>query len=299
MEQYVNSAYLERPPVLVRSIVLMKPVTWFPPMWAFFCGAIASGATQLAMGDIGRMALGMLFAGPIMCGLSQVINDYFDREIDAINEPDRLIPSGMVSMLQVMLTIVVLSLVAFAIALFLGRGVILLSAIGLFAAMAYSAPPIRAKRNGWSGNTLVAISYEGLAWVAGHLAFAELTPASLLIVSFYVFGTIGIMGINDYKSIDGDRDGGIFTMPVLYGPFRAAWLIVALMNIAQLGVITAFIAWQNWIIAAGLIGILLIQLPMQRFFLRDPLENYLKFSAIGVSFFVWGMLVAAIGLRAV
>jgi len=268
-------------------------------MWAFLCGAIASGATQLELSDVGRMLLGMAFAGPVMCGLSQVINDYFDREIDAVNEPDRLIPSGMVSMQQVMLTIVALALVAFGIAIFLGRGVVLLAAIGVVTATAYSAPPIRAKRNGWVGNTLVAFSYEGLAWIAGHLAFAALTPASLLIAYLYVFGTHGIMSINDYKSIDGDSKGNINTMPVLYGPVRTAWMIVITMNLAQLGVILSFVVWQNWPIVFVLLAIMLIQLPMQRFFLKDPLDNYLKFSAIGVSFFVWGMIVAAIGVRAV
>jgi len=282
----------------MRSVAIMKPITWFAPMWAFLCGAIASGGTSLALGDIGRVMIGVALAGPIMCGLSQVINDYFDREIDAINEPDRLIPSGVVSIQQVMLTIAVLSLIGVSIAWFLGEGVLLLTSIGLLTATAYSAPPTRAKRNGWAGNTLVAISYEGLAWLAGHLAFAALTPASVLVAALYSLGAHGIMSINDYKSIDGDRETGIRTIPVMYGPERAAWLIVITMNLAQLGVLAAFIYWGQWWTVALLIGVMLIQVPTQRSFLQDPMERFLKFSAIGVSFFVWGMLVAAVGLSA-
>lgn len=297
MDQPLKNDSLARPPVLIRSLTLMKPITWFAPVWAFLCGAIASGGTSLTYGGLAQIVLGMIFAGPIMCGLSQVINDYFDREVDAINEPDRLIPSGMVSIQQVMLTIVALSVAAVVIAALLGRGVLLLTGIGMLTAVAYSAPPIRGKRNGWYGNTLVAISYEGLAWLAGHLAFAALTPGSLLIAVLYSFATHGIMSINDYKSIDGDREIGIRTIPVQYGPQRTAWLILATMNLAQFGVIAAFVFWQSWVIVAALIVVFLIQLPMQRFFLKDPIENYLRFSAIGVSFFVWGMLVAAIGLR--
>lgn len=293
-----TSIRAERPSWIARSIKLMKPVTWFAPMWAFLCGAVASGATGLNLSDLGIIFLGMLLAGPILCGLSQVINDYFDREVDALNEPDRLIPSGMVSIWQVFFTVAVLIPAGAAIALYLGRGVILLMGLGLVLAMVYSAPPIRAKRNGWFGNLVVAISYEGLAWLAGHLAFASLTGPSILIAVFYSFGAHGIMSINDYKSIAGDRASGIRTIPVIYGATRAAWMIVLTMNIAQAAVIGAFFVWGKWVMVLVISGIMLLQLPIQRRFLQDPTENYLKFSAIGVSFFVWGMLAAAVGLRA-
>src|SRR3954464_15685202 len=98
--------------VLARSLALMKPVTWFAPVWAFVCGAIGSGATSWSIHDVGRIALGTLLAGPILCGLSQVVNDYCGREVDALNEPDRLIPSGLVSARQVFVTIGVLAVLA-------------------------------------------------------------------------------------------------------------------------------------------------------------------------------------------
>ncbi len=286
-----------RPPVLARSLALMKPITWFAPMWAFLCGAVASGAVEFTVGDILRVILGLVMAGPILCGLSQVINDYFDREIDAINEPHRLIPAGLVTIQQVMITILLLAPIGIGIALILGRGVLLFTGIGLLLALAYSAPPIRAKRNGWAGNTVVAIAYEGLAWLAGHIAFAPLTGPSILLAGLYSFGAHGIMSINDFKSIDGDRKTGIKTIPVLYGPQGAAWLIVITMNLAQLGVIVAFAAWGQWFAVLGISAILLAQLPLQRRFLNNPMENFLKFSAIGVSIFVWGMLASAVAVR--
>jgi chlorophyll synthase len=287
-----------RPPVLARSVALMKPITWFAPMWAFLCGAVASGAVELALGDIFRVLLGLVMAGPILCGLSQVINDYFDREIDAINEPHRMIPAGLVSIQQVMITILLLAPIGVGIALILGRGVVMLTGIGLLLALAYSAPPIRAKRNGWAGNAVVAVAYEGLAWLAGHIAFAPLTGPSILIAALYSLGAHGIMSINDFKSIDGDRRTGIRTIPVLYGPRKAAWLIVITMNLAQIGVIAAFALWGQWFAVLGISAIMLAQLPLQRRFLRNPSEYFLKFSAIGVSIFVWGMLASAVAVRA-
>ncbi|PJF27291.1 MAG: bacteriochlorophyll synthase [Phototrophicales bacterium] len=293
-----NAAFTAvRPPVLARSVALMKPITWFAPMWAFLCGAVASGAVEFAIGDILRVLLGLVMAGPILCGLSQVINDYFDREIDAINEPHRLIPAGLVTIQQVMITILLLAPIGIGIAMILGRGVLLFTGIGLLLALAYSAPPIRAKRNGWAGNTVVAIAYEGLAWLAGHIAFAPLTGPSILLAALYSLGAHGIMSINDFKSIDGDRKTGIKTIPVLYGPKGAAWLIVITMNLAQLGVIVAFAAWGQPFAALGIGAILLAQLPLQRRFLNNPMANFLKFSAIGVSIFVWGMLASAVAVR--
>ena len=135
--------------------------------------------------------------------------------------------------------------------------------------------------------------------MAGHAAFAGLTWPSILIALLYSLGAHGIMSINDYKSINGDKDGGVSTIPVLYGPQKAAWLILITMNVAQIAVIAAFLYWQIWWIALAITIILLVQLPTQRNFLRNPGENYLKFSAIGVSFYVWGMMAAAIGLRLV
>jgi chlorophyll synthase len=300
MEQPITTTpplVLEKPPLLKRSIALMKPITWFGPTWAFLCGTIASGATTWGWGDFGRILLGMLMAGPILCGFSQVINDYCDREVDALNEPQRLIPSGRVSTAQVFVTMGLLLLAGLLLSLYLN--VFPFVALGIFLAVIYSAPPIRAKRNGWVGNLVVAISYEGLAWMAGHAAFGTLTSGSIAIALLYSFGTHGIMSINDYKSIAGDKLSGIKTIPAQYGAGRTAWIIVGMMNVAQTIVILLFVLWGQWLVVAALIALFLLQLPTQRAFVKEPTKQYLKFSAVGVSFFVWGMMAAAIGLRLV
>ena len=73
---------------------LLKPVTWFPPMWAFLCGAISAGANLLDNALL--LTAGIILTGPLVCGASQVVNDWYDRHVDAINEPNRPIPSGRV-----------------------------------------------------------------------------------------------------------------------------------------------------------------------------------------------------------
>ena len=47
---------------------LLKPITWFPPMWAFMCGAVSSGAGL--DGRLWFVAGGVLLAGPLVCGTS-------------------------------------------------------------------------------------------------------------------------------------------------------------------------------------------------------------------------------------
>lgn len=290
---------LSRPSAFARSIALMKPVTWFAPSWAFLCGSIASGASQWTFYDISRIALGTLLAGPILCGLSQVINEYYDRDVDAINEPNRPIPAGLVSMRHVFVTIGVLAALAIGITLILGAQVALPVAVGLIFAVLYSVDPIRAKRNGWIGNLLVAVSYEGLPWLAGHLAFGPLTLPSVIMAALFSIGTHGIMTINDFKSIEGDRVLGIRTIPVQLGVWGATWTSLLTINVAQLFVIMTFLVWGKWVVAAIIGALFLAQIPAQHRFMQmeDPRARAIFYNASGIMLFVWGMMVAAIGLR--
>jgi chlorophyll synthase len=301
IEPTAAPAVIARPssrfPVLSRSLALMKPITWFAPAWAFLCGSLASGATAWSVDNVGRIALGTLLAGPVVCGLSQVVNDYCDREVDAINEPDRLIPSGLVSTRQVFVTIGLLAVLALALALVLGAQVALLTGIGMVLALIYSVHPLRAKRNGWIGNALVAISYEGLPWLAGHLAFGGLTVPSVIVAALYSVGAHGIMTINDFKSMEGDRLSGIKTIPVMYGPWGASWLAVLTMNTAQLFVMMIFAVWGRWLVFLIIAALFVAQLPFQRRFMRDPVANAVFYNASGTTLFVWGMLAAALGVR--
>ena len=58
------------------------------------CGAASSGQYSWALEDILKAATCMLLAGPLMTGYTQTLNDFYDRDLDAINEPYRPIPSG-------------------------------------------------------------------------------------------------------------------------------------------------------------------------------------------------------------
>jgi chlorophyll synthase len=277
---------------------LLKPITWFPPMWAFACGAVASGAST--DGRLGVVVGGVLLAGPLVCATSQAVNDWFDREVDAINEPQRPIPSGRMpgrSGLYVAVAWTALSLLA---GLALGPWVFAAALFGLALAWAYSAPPLRLKRNGWWGNAACGLCYEGLAWVTGAAVMAGGAPSlrSLILAALYSAGAHGIMTLNDFKSMDGDRRMGIGSLPVRLGAPRAAQVACWVMALPQVAVVLLLLDWGCPGHAAGVGVLLAIQGVMMRRFLAAPRERALWYSGFGVPLFVLGMLVAAFALRA-
>ena len=234
---------------------LLKPITWFPPMWAFVCGAVSAG-TPLADRPFALIA-GIVLVGPGVCGASQIANDWFDRHVDAINEPGRPIPSGRVPGRWGLYYAVFWSLLALLFSSVLGAWVVAATALALALAWAYSAPPVRLKQNGWYGNAAVGLSYEGLAWVTGAVLMlgGALPGASVLVVAaLYSLGAHGIMTLNDFKSIEGDRRIGIRSLPAQLGAARAARLACAVMALAQLAVSGCLLAWGHAFAAAGSSG---------------------------------------------
>ncbi|MBQ0960525.1 chlorophyll synthase ChlG [Ideonella sp. 4Y11] len=285
-------------PSLATVAELLKPITWFPPMWAFGCGVVASGLPL--DGRWGLVLLGVLLAGPLVCATSQAVNDWFDREVDAINEPQRPIPSGRMPGrwgLYVALIWTGLSLLA---ALPLGDWGFGAAVMGLALAWAYSAPPLRLKRNGWWGNAACALSYEGLAWVTGAAVMAWGTMPhgrSVALALLYSLGAHGIMTLNDFKSIEGDRATGIGSLPVRLGVRGAARAACLTMLLPQAVVVGLLLLWQAPWHAAAVGGLILAQARMMQRFLANPRAQATWYSGFGVPLFVLGMLVSAFALR--
>ena len=98
---------------------------------------------------------GVVLAGPLVCATSQAVNDWYDRHVDAINEPNRPIPSGRIPG-RWGLYIAISGRCCRCCRRLLGPGVLAAAMVGLALAWAYSAPPFRLKQNGWWGNAAVA-----------------------------------------------------------------------------------------------------------------------------------------------
>ena len=285
-------------PSLSAVAELFKPITWFPPMWAFACGVVASAAPM--SGQWHLLLLGVLLAGPMVCATSQAVNDWFDRHVDAINEPHRPIPSGRIPGrwgLYLALLWTVLSLV---VGLALGPVGLLATALALALAWAYSAPPLRLKTNGWWGNAACGISYEGIAWLTGAAIMAGgVWPESrsLLLAALYSVGTHGIMTLNDFKAIDGDRRMGVRSLPVQLGVQRAARVACAIMLLPQAVVVGLLLQWGQAWHALAVAALMLAQARLMQRLLRDVMGRARWYSGVGVPLFVAGMMVSAFALR--
>ncbi len=286
-------------PALSAITELFKPITWFPPMWAFACGVVASGVPL--QGRNWWLALvGIALAGPFVCATSQAVNDWFDRHGDAINEPHRPIPSGRMPGRWGLYIAVAWTAVSLAVAVLLGPWGFGAAAIGLVLAWAYSAPPLRLKENGWWGNAACGISYEGIAWATGAAVMAggSLPEArSLALAALYSLGTHGIMTLNDFKSVEGDRRMGVRSLPVQLGEQRAARVACWTMALSQVGVIALLLAWGQPAHAAGVVALLVAQGVLMARFLADVRGRALWYSGFGVPLFVAGMMVSAFALR--
>ncbi|MCM0592572.1 MAG: chlorophyll synthase ChlG [Gloeotrichia echinulata GP01] len=283
---------------------LMKPITWIPLIWGVICGAASSGNYIWSLENVLKAALCMLLSGPLLTGYTQTLNDYYDREIDAINEPYRPIPSGAISEVQVITQIVVLFLagigVAFTLDVWAGHdfpNVTALAVFGSFIAYIYSAPPLKLKQNGWLGNYALGASYIALPWWAGHALFGELNWKIAILTLIYSLAGLGIAIVNDFKSVEGDRQLGLQSLPVMFGVQTAALICVVMIDLFQ-GLIAAYLVSIHENLYAAILVLLIIpQITFQdMYFLRDPLKNDVKYQASAQPFLVLGMLVAGLAL---
>jgi chlorophyll synthase len=276
---------------------LIKPITWFPPMWAYLCGIVSSGVSPVS--NWGLVVIGVLLAGPVVCGMSQAANDWCDRHVDAINEPDRPIPSGRIPGrwgLWIALAMTVLSL---ALGWTLGPWGFGATVAGVLAAWAYSAEPVRLKRSGWWGPGLVGLCYEGLPWFTGAAVLASGAPAFPVIVmaALYALGAHGIMTLNDFKALEGDRQTGVNSLPVTLGPDVAAKIACIGMAMPQVIVVIMLLIWGRPWHALAVALLLAAQFAAMRVMLRDPKGKAPWYNGTGVLLYVSGMMVTAFAIR--
>jgi len=279
------------------ALELIKPVTWFPPMWAYLCGVVSVGIWPGEAWPL--VLLGVLLAGPIVCGMSQAANDWCDRHVDAINEPHRPIPSGRIPGRWGLWIALAMSVLALGVGWQLGPWGFGATVAGVLAAWAYSAEPLRLKKSGWWGPGLVGLCYEGLPWFTGAAVLAAGAPSFeiVIIALLYALGAHGIMTINDFKAIEGDRATGIRSLPAVYGPEVAARMACTVMALAQLVVICLLVVWGKPWHAALIFAGLLVQFWAMRRWMTDPRGLAPWYNGAGVGPYVLGMMVAAFALR--
>jgi len=291
-------AIARRPPRPEPAAILelLKPVTWFPPVWAYGCGVVASGA---AVGERWPLVLlGLGLAGPLVCGMSQAANDWYDRHVDAINEPNRPIPSGRIPGEWGFWIAIAWTVLSLLVGSALGPWGFGATVVGVVLAWIYSAPPLRLKQNGWWGNAACGAAYETLPWVTAAAVTAGAAPSweVLVIAGLYGAGAHGIMTLNDFKSVEGDRRMGILSLPVQLGEERAARVACWAMAVPQVIVVALLFAWEAPFHALAVTAVLGAQIGLMRKLLADPRGRAPWYNATGISLYALGMMAAAVAL---
>ncbi len=278
---------------------LIKPITWFPPMWAYLCGVISAGVA--VSGNWGLVILGVILAGPVVCGMSQAANDWCDRHVDAINEPNRPIPSGRIPGRWGLWIALAMSVLSLFVGYQLGPWGFGATILGVAAAWAYSAEPVRLKRSGWWGPGLVGLSYESLPWFTGAAVLSAGAPGWPIVITalIYGIGAHGIMTLNDFKALEGDTKTGVNSLPVTLGPEKAAKAACWIMALPQVAIVALLLVWGKPLHALGVAAVLTAQLFAMRVLLRDPKGKAPWYNGTGVTLYVSGMMIAAFALRGV
>lgn len=263
---------------------LLDPVTWTAGPQGFICGAVAAGAfSHFGWSTIYLLVLGVVLCGPLTIGFSQSINDYFDRDIDAINEPTRPIPAGLVSLNQARLNFSVVAALAVLISILLAwlsgknsEAIVGMTVVGLVLGALYSVPPIAFKRNGLAGPISVGFGYNLLTWMLGNLIFSSFSWEIFVLALVSASIAAGLLVLNDVKSVEGDYSLGIKTLPVLYGMHGALTIAYAFIDVAQIFFAVFLVATGRTWLGGLQIAALLLQFYAQRGLWRTSTHRQFK-----------------------
>jgi geranylgeranylglycerol-phosphate geranylgeranyltransferase len=207
---------------------LMRPVNCIMMGFAVLVGAVLAAAPQFSAVNWLNILFGFL-TGFAFCAAAMAINDYYDRKIDAINEPNRPIPSGLIKTREALAFMALLIVLGFMFAVLvspLSFGVLCLGVAA--ASLAVTATYITVgKRTGLPGNFLVSIC------VAIPFIYGSLTAIGTVGLNVVLFASMAFLsntgreitkGIVDVK---GDSAEGMKTLAVRFGEKNAAVSAVA------------------------------------------------------------------------
>lgn len=194
---------------------IMRPVNSVMTGVAIIIGAVITGGNQVFSDWVS-----LLYAfttGFTLTGAAMAINDYYDREIDAINEPDRAIPSGRISPQQAVFFTGLLSVIGLLSSYMISTGTLGVAIFAWIVMMVYS---MKGKKLGFIGNLMVSFSV-GLPFLYGGV----MTGAIASSLSFSGIAFLANTGREITKGIvdmEGDKLEGINTISIAQGEKSAA-----------------------------------------------------------------------------
>lgn len=226
-----HSATARPPGRLATYLQFTRPFTLWPPALGMVSGGLTAwGAAGANLSDdplrlVLHIAIGSAMAA-VLNGASNGINQIYDLPLDAINKPDRPLPAGTMTIREANGVTAVLYAVALGLAALVNWMCFSLAFIAAVLTWAYSAPPLRTKRDAIGANLTIAIPRGLMLKVAGWTtvkSFVAVEPWAIGSI-FFLF-LLGAATTKDFADMKGDAAHGCLTLPVKYGVRKAAWMI--------------------------------------------------------------------------
>lgn len=229
-----------------------RPFTLLPPALGMISGGLTAwGAAGESIGGIGpgRIVQNIIF-GSLMAAFlnaaSNAVNQVCDLDIDRVNKPERMIPSGCMSLREAKWVAAVLYVVSIGFALAVNLQCFVIAVIAAFLTIVYSVPPFRTKRWGWAANLTIAVPRGLLLKVCGWAtAKSILHGESWYIGSVFFFFLLGAASTKDFADMEGDEKGGCITLPIKYGVRKSAYMIAPSFVLPFL--LMPLGAWTGWL----------------------------------------------------
>ena len=222
------------PEPIVRYFRFIRPFTLLVPALGMVCGALMGlsvdpkGVSDWSPG--GEEIILRILAGAVLAAslnaFSNGLNQICDLEIDRVNKPHRLLPSGRISMPEAWGLSLVFLVVALLLAIWINLQCFLVVLGGALGTCLYSAPPFRTKSRGIWANLTIAVVRGTLLPVAGWSTVKHvLQPEPWVLGAILGVYFLGAVTTKDFSDVEGDRRGGCRTLPVIYGVHRSIRII--------------------------------------------------------------------------
>lgn len=203
----------------IALVKLIRPVNCSMVGVAVLVGA-ALAADQLAFQQPDNLAFGFL-TGFLLIGAVMAINDYADKEIDAINEPTRPIPSGELKPGEALIVFFVFTIVGIILAVLTNLQSLVLSLFAWAISILYV---VKGKRVGLLGNLMVSTCVAIPFIYGGFVVERGLSPASIIFAAIIFLSNTAREIIKGIVDIPGDKRSNVQTIAVLHGESQAAKL---------------------------------------------------------------------------
>jgi len=253
---------------IVGLIQLIRPINCAVMGVAVLVGMIVAAQTFL---PDGKTALLGFITGFTFLAAANAVNDYYDRNIDAVNEPNRPIPTGVIQPKEALSYVFILSAIGFLTAFLTNIQCLAIAIVAWFLSMYYA---MMGKRTGVFGNLIVSTCV-ALPFIYGGFAVeSELSLILILFAAMAFFSTIGREITKGIVDFEGDKLQSVKTVAVLYGSRTAAataafFYIVAIVLSLFPWVLDKVSAWYLPLVILADVGFILSSVFLLRNYSRE------------------------------